>query len=252
MTADRGYELLLQLEDALAFLCRWAWEHGRRLTPNPGVIQKWRADWTNISSISAKARSSRYWPRRLRKPPSLFLDRLRDFPILVDLVRGSQEKLGAVAKLFDEFLGLLGLREMAALASDVKARDPWERRLQIALGDQFRSGAARLVRMALRTKSRDPAAFFRELSLDARLARFLRLRMELIEAPLLTLTPFAALAGELKHLSNNAAPRAASPDAIRLCERTDVDLERVVRLLMRREALGLLAAPLVGSISRQG
>jgi hypothetical protein len=54
--------------------------------------------------------------------------------------------------------------------------------------------------MALRTKSRDPAAFFRELSLDARLARFLRLRTELIEVPSLTLTPFAALAGELDSL----------------------------------------------------
>jgi hypothetical protein len=32
----------------------------------------------------------------------------------------------------------------------------------------------------------------------------------------------------------------------------NVDLERVVRLLMRREALGLLAAPVVSSISRQG
>ena len=32
MTPERQYELLLQLEEAIAFLCRWAWEHGRRLT----------------------------------------------------------------------------------------------------------------------------------------------------------------------------------------------------------------------------
>ena len=201
MTADRGYELLLQLEDALAFLCRWAWEHGRRLTPNPGVIQKWRADLDEY--LDYLGESPEFTLLASAAPEAsrlLFLDRLRDFPILVDLVRGSQEKLGAVAKLFDEFLGLLGLREMAALASDVKARDPWERRLQLALGDQFRSGAARLVRMTFRTKSRDPAAFFRELSLDARLARFLRLRAELVEVPSLTLTPFAALAGELDSL----------------------------------------------------
>jgi hypothetical protein len=89
---------------------------------------------------------------------------------------------------------------MAALAANVKTRDPRERRLQTALDDQFRSNAGRFVRMALQTKFRDPAEFIRELSLDARLARFQRLRIELAETPSLTLTPFAALAGELESL----------------------------------------------------
>jgi NAD-specific glutamate dehydrogenase len=130
----------------------------------------------------------------------LFLNRLRDFPILVDLVRFSQDKLGVVAKLFEDLLGLLGLRQIAALASDVKARDPWERRLQAALDDQFRSGAARLVRMVLQTKFRDPTAFFCAFSLEARLARFQRLRAELTEASSVTLTPFAALASAFDSL----------------------------------------------------
>ena len=47
---------------------------------------------------------------------------------------------------------------------------------------------------------------------------FLRLRAELIEVRSLTLTPFAALAGELIRLSTHAAPRAASTDAIRLAK----------------------------------
>jgi glutamate dehydrogenase len=201
MTTDRRDDLLLQLEDALAFLCRWAWEHGRQLTPTPGVIGKWRADLEQY--LDYLGESPEFTLLASTAPEAsrlLFLNRLRDFPILVDLVRFSQDKLGVVAKLFEDLLGLLGLRQIAALASDVKARDPWERRLQAALDDQFRSGAARLVRMVLQTKFRDPTAFFCAFSLEARLARFQRLRAELTEASSVTLTPFAALASAFDSL----------------------------------------------------
>ena len=201
MTTDRRDELLLQLEDALAFLCRWAWEHGRRLTPTPGVIGKWRGDLEQY--LDYLGESPEFTLLASTAPEAsrlLFLNRLRDFPILVDLVRLSQDKLSVVAKLYEDLLALLGLRQMAALASDVKARDPWERRLQAALDDQFRSGAARLARMMLQTALRDPAGFFQAFSLDARLARFQRLRGELAEASAVTLTPFAALAGEFDSL----------------------------------------------------
>ncbi len=201
MSADRRYELLLQLEDALALLCRWAWEHGRRLTPNPEIIGKWRADLREYLDYLGEspefALLSSAAPEASRL---LFLDRLRDFPIVVDLASESRLSLGAVAKLLEDFLALLGLREMAALVANVKTRDSWERRLQTSLDDQFRSNAGRLTRMALQTKVRDPAEFIREFSLASRLARFQRLRSELAEAPPPTLTPFAALAGELESL----------------------------------------------------
>ena len=106
MTADRAYELLLQLEDALAFLCRWAWEHGRRLTPNPGVIQKWRADLDEY--LDYLGESPEFTVLASAAPEAsrlMFLDRLRDFPILVDLVRGSQENLAPSQSCSTSFWG---------------------------------------------------------------------------------------------------------------------------------------------------
>ena len=96
-----------------------------------------------------------------------------------------------------------------------KGARPWERRLQASLGDQFRSGAVRLVRMTLQTKSPDPAAFFSELSLDARLARFLRLRTELTGGSFAHAYAVRRSRANLTRLSTHAARRAASTDAIR-------------------------------------
>ncbi len=200
-TASRQHELLLQLENALAFLCRWAWEHGQRLVPDAEVIGQWRADFRQYldhlgdSAEFAVLSSSAPDASRL-----LFLNRLRDFPVLMDLCRKSNETMRAVATIFEDIVELLGLREVATLLSDVKARDLWERRLQTALDDRFRLAAARLVRMALQIGTRPPAAFFHQLGMDTRLAAFQRLRGELVESVPATLTPFAALSSELDTL----------------------------------------------------
>lgn len=200
-SASRQHALLLQLENALAFLCRWALEHGRRLTPDPDVIGQWRADFRQY--LDHLGESAEFAVLNSAAPDTsrlLFLNRLRDFPLLVDLSRKSHETVPTVAKLFDDVVELLGLRHIAMLMAEVKPRDLWERRLQTTLDDRFRSAAARFARMELRLDSREPAAFFCQLGMDSRLAKFQRLRGELVQASPATLAPFAALGGELDSL----------------------------------------------------
>ena len=48
----------------------------------------------------------------------VFLERLRDFPILVDLSRRSHEKLRRVSQLFDEAIELLGARQIVTLMAE--------------------------------------------------------------------------------------------------------------------------------------
>ena len=108
--------------------------------------------------------------------------------------------MGTVATVFDDIMEFLGLRQVATLTSEVKPRDIWERRLQMGLDDRFRLAAARLALMELRLGTRQPAALFHQFGMDARLAKFQRLRGELIEAAPATLTPFAAFSGELELL----------------------------------------------------
>jgi glutamate dehydrogenase len=203
LTADRQYELLLQLESALNFLCRWAWEHGRRLTPVPEMIEAWRADLRQY--LMYLGQSPEFTLLTSAAPEAsrlLFLNRLRDFPALVNLSRSSHQNLASVAKAFDDLVKFLGLRQIVTLMSEVKVRDLWERRLQTALDDQFRSATGRLVRMELHSNIVDPVQFFHDFTLDSRLARFLKLRGELMEEPLATLEPFAALAAELESLTD--------------------------------------------------
>ncbi|QGM47253.1 NAD-glutamate dehydrogenase [Methylocystis heyeri] len=196
---DRQYELLLQLEGALAFLTRWAWEHGRRLTPAQQSIAGWRTDLTAyMAYLGESAEFSLLSSAAPEASRLLFLNRLRDFPILVDLSRRSGENIAAVARAFDELVRFLGLRHVGTLMLELRPRNLWERRLQGALDDQFRSGAGRLVALALGARMRDPAAFFHGLDLDSRLARFQRLLSELQDSPPVGFEPFATLAAELE------------------------------------------------------
>jgi glutamate dehydrogenase len=203
MAASRQYELLLQLENALAFLSRWTLERGQRFMPDPGLVRDWQAYWRQYldhlghggelhALVSAAPDVSR----------QVLSDRLRDFPVLVDLSRHSHETLKTVAALADAVMELFGLRQIIALLAEVKARDQWEYRLQIILEGRLRAAVARLCGMMLRTGIREPAAFFRQHGMQQFLAKFQRLRLELHETPPVALTPFAALGGELDALTD--------------------------------------------------
>src|SRR5579875_2143205 len=201
--ASRQYELLLQLENALAFLSRWTLERGQRFMPDPGLVRDWQAYWRQYldhlghggelhALVSAAPVVSR----------QVLSDRLRDFPVLVDLSRHSHETLKTVAALADAVMELCGLRQIIALFAEVKARDQWEYRLQIILEGRLRAAVARLCGMMLRTGIREPAAFFRQHGMQQFLAKFQRLRLELHETLPVALTPFAALGGELDALTD--------------------------------------------------
>lgn len=198
MTPDRQYALLLQLEGAIAFLCRWAWEHGRRLRPDPRTIEQWREELTRYQDYLKT--SPEFTVLTSAAPEAarlLFLNRLRDFPALVDLSRNLQQNLGEVAEAYEEFLRSLGLRQLASLLSELKPRDVWERRLQGSLEDEIRSAAARFVRVELNSKFRDFSPFIRGHALETRLAKIQMLRSELVDADPVTLVPFAALISEV-------------------------------------------------------
>lgn len=212
--ASRQYGLLLQLEDALAYLSCWALRHDRRLVPESALVDTWRTDLRAYLDHRMENLDKTECPRceeRLAELAAMgftiteaqrlaFLSQLRDFPMLVELSRHSGEALRSVAKLADTVTAFLEGPDIAALLAGVTARDRWECRLEATIENRLRSGLARLCRMMLRGDLRDPAAFFRQCGMQHRLAKFLRLRRELEETAPTSLTPFAALIGELEAL----------------------------------------------------
>ena len=200
-STSRQYNLLRQLEDSLSFLTRWALDNGRRFSPEPNLIGEWRTllreylDHLGESAKFAVLNSTAPDASRM-----VFLERLRDFPALVDLSRQSREKLRSVSQLFEEVVEFLGARQIATLMAEVKPRDRWEKRLQGTLESRLRSAPVRLCRRMFATGRQELAAFFRPQGMRWRLASFQRLRRELQEVHPVELTPYAALVDELDAL----------------------------------------------------
>jgi glutamate dehydrogenase len=211
MVCKRQYEYLLQLEDTLAYMCRWALQGVRVRLARPEVdewrslLEKYLAYFAQSSGVSILESNA---PEASRE---LFLDRLRDFPLLVDLSRRSGRDIADTARLFEDVAGFLGLRQIAALVAELTARDSWERKLQIAIDERLRSAAARIAGAALRSDGPENVGVFKRAGMASRLPQFQRLRAEIIQAEPKSIAPFALLLTELELMveAGDAARRTA-------------------------------------------
>lgn len=212
MIAARQYEYLLQLEDALAYLCRWALQGGRRLQPQTREVADWRAYLEKyLAYFSQSAEASILDANAPEASREMFLNRLRDFPFLVALAEQGGKDIAVAARFFDEVGAGLGVRQIAALASELTARDAWEGKLQTAVEERLRAATARIAAAALRAGVEEPAAIFRLADLAPKLTELRKLRAEIIESAPKTVAPFALFASELDALVEacNSARRAA-------------------------------------------
>ncbi|KAF2992816.1 NAD-glutamate dehydrogenase [Methylocystis sp. MJC1] len=212
MNSGRQYEYLLQLEDALAYLCRWALQGGRRLQPVESEVAEWRAYLEKyLAYFSQSAEVSILDANAPEASREMFLNRLRDFPFLVDLAQQAGKDIAVAARLFDEVGGSLGMRQIAALAAELTARDAWEGKLQSAVDERLRSATARIAAIALRVGVDEPAAVFRLAGLAPKLTELRKLRGEIIESAPKTVVPFALFASELDALVEACdSPRRAA------------------------------------------
>ncbi|BDV34071.1 NAD-glutamate dehydrogenase domain-containing protein [Methylocystis iwaonis] len=212
MSAGRQYEYLLQLEDALAYLCRWALQGGRRLQPQTREVVEWRAYLEKyLAYFSQSAEASILDANAPEASREMFLNRLRDFPFLVALAEQGGKDIAVAARFFDEVGGSLGVRQIAALAGELTARDAWEGKLQTAIEERLRAATARIAGVALRAGVEEPAAIFRLADLAPKLTELRKLRAEIVESAPKTVAPFALFASELDALVEacNSARRAA-------------------------------------------
>ncbi len=193
LNAAHEYGLLLQLEDALAYMCRWAMRRGYRLCPDDEEIEHWRSDLRDYRERVGAAEPT----DGLGAP---YFDRLGDFPFLVALAREAGEDMRKAGAYFDQAADLFGLQKLAAFLEDVKPRDRWEQQLQAALDARMRDAAARIASMQFAMGVADPRALFRSVGLEFRLAGLERLAFKLETALFTTLTPLAAFVAEVNAL----------------------------------------------------
>ncbi len=193
LDAAHQYGLLLQLEDALSYMCQWAMRRGYRLSPDDEEIEQWRADLHDYRARVGAAKRLAGWAES-------YFDRVRDFPFLVALTRESGEDMRAAGGYFDRAANLFGLPKLTAFLEEVKPRDRWEQQLQAALDARMRDAAARIASMQFLTGIADPRALFRNVGLEFGLAGLERLAFKLESSLFTTLTPIAAFVAELNAL----------------------------------------------------
>ncbi|NUJ80655.1 NAD-glutamate dehydrogenase [Methylocystis sp. FS] len=211
LDAARQYGLILQLEEALAYMCHWAMRRGHRLSPDDEDIERWRSD--------LRAYRERVGVSETQGDPSVaapYFNRLRNFPFLVALTRESGENMRVAGGYFDKAANLFGLEKLTALLAEVKPRDLWEQQLQAALDARMRDASARIASMQLLSGIADARALFRNVGLEFRLAGLERLAFKLEASLFTTLTPFAAFVAELNALVDacDAAYRSRSAEGV--------------------------------------
>jgi glutamate dehydrogenase len=214
IAAARQLELLLLLESLLNSFCLWALQKGKALYPDPETIALWRTNLAQHLDYLAKSLAAGELPdyeRRIADSEALgftaeearliaLMERLHDFPALVDLAADTGEPLSKVAELNDAIADYLDFRRLIPRLEDIKPRNRWERRVQTALLERLKSGSVRFSLAMLRTGLRDPAAFFAGPRLQQRLAKLRRFGRELNESTEVSLIPFTALVTALDAL----------------------------------------------------
>ncbi|HEY8124034.1 MAG TPA: NAD-glutamate dehydrogenase domain-containing protein [Methylocystis sp.] len=193
LDAVSQYRLILQLEDALAYMCHWAMRRGYRLSPDDQDIERWRSDLRAYRERASDAHDA-------QSAAAPDFDRLRNFPFLVALTRESGEDMRVAGACFDKAANLFGLQKLTASLADVKPRDLWEQQLQAALDARMRDASARIASMQLLNGIGDARTLFRNVGLEFRLAGLERLSFKLEASLFTTLTPFAAFVAELNAL----------------------------------------------------
>lgn len=198
LEAGEQYRRLLQLEDALSYLCRWAQQRGKLIAPLDSVVTEWQR---YLREFAAQASESTEYALLVKLAPELsseyLLKRLRDFPVIVDLAQKSGDQVRLATKLFDEAASVFDLHQISTLLTEYVARDSWERQLQDILEDSLRLAPARIATLVMRLGVGEPTELFRRAQMDAAFSQVKRIRTQLLHEKCSSISPFATFSAEL-------------------------------------------------------
>lgn len=214
MAATRQIQLLLDLENLLRSFCLWTLQTGNPLAPHPETVTSWRTDLTKHLDYLAESLTENERPdfeERVAASEELgftpeearliaLMERLHDFPVLVDLAARTGAPLSKAAELNNAVADYLDLRRLIPRLVDISPRTRWERRVQTVLLERLKHGPARFSLAMLRADLHDPTAFFAGHRLQQRLAKLRRFARELSESTEASLIPFTALVSALDAL----------------------------------------------------
>lgn len=213
--ASEQYTLLLGLEEALLSFCRWTLTQSQQKVPDEATLSSLRHYLEQYEQHQEKTLSSAENERFLEKKAELqekgfaaelsrrmaLLDRLTDFPALVDLATVSGKEFSQVINSYESASNYLSYPEIQEMLSSIPVRDYWERKTQRVLNERFKAYLATLTLNVLNTAEQDIGDFFISRKRQQRLLQYQSRQQEIRGASPTTLLPFTVLCGELESLA---------------------------------------------------
>ncbi|GAB6067204.1 hypothetical protein JCM13664_05220 [Methylothermus subterraneus] len=205
----RLYALLVRIEEALAWCCRWFLERGRQLDPEAGIIHRGQ-EFLRIylKQFGAQVDEREIARLQAEKLPEELIDKLsqfaavREFPVLMDLALRLGGDFAKAMRAFRQVAGLLGLAGLLDALAKVPARSAWEGRLKQVLEERLEGACADLAWLLSRNGQASSALLLCPKRLQ-KFSRFLHLRREIERSQPSDLTPFATLSLELEGILDN-------------------------------------------------
>jgi glutamate dehydrogenase len=208
--ADQQYQFLIQLEQALAYFCRWAVSHSRIIRPEISTINCYSRYFKDYEAY-VNRHTPDHWQEQLNQyqqaqiPAALaqklvFIANSQNFPFIMLLVTETQQDFATVLTLLNDITDTLGLAEIQQQLVNMPLRDVWERRVRNDLHEDIEHFVGQLLKKILASQVKTCADYF-ELQPDKQpIKQYRRLYLEIQNALPINLLPYVALIRTLGNL----------------------------------------------------
>ena len=210
MTADKQYQLLLQLEKTLAGFCRWALLNNRKMRPDAKTINcysQYLKDFEHYfyqqDSVQRIEQLESYQQNGFSEALAkkiVFISSLDDFPFILSLSAETSTDFVTVFKLLNEITQYLGLYEIYGQLAKLPSHDYWEQKVSTDIAADIKRVIGLLINTMLLSKSSSCADYFDAPSEKQKINRYRRIYQEIKAVSPVNLMPYIALAKELGRL----------------------------------------------------
>ncbi len=207
--SDTQYRLLIQLENMLAEMCRWAILHGSAIRPETEILASYKAYLKDYANYLARHKLDAWQillnqyqqdqiPLKLAEKLALIADS-QDFPFIVSLAAETGQNIEVVLALLDVIDQQLGLNEIRQQLDGIPLRDDWERKVASGLQDDLQQFAGKCLKKTLTAQATQLDFFERHID-QRQIKQYKRMRSEITNGQPIHLLPYVALVRQLGNL----------------------------------------------------
>ena len=212
LPSERQYEILLQLEESLAFLTYWALKYASMPPFHAGIYKKFATDMDEYFKSLASLVSEREWQESKKQGEDLeasgiapesakkmaLLPFLRNFLPVASLVEKTGLDFYSIGQTYKELHARLEIEDLFRRLDDIPMRDHWDRMAKQTLGSKILSLGYRLTAEIWTNAEGNLESFLtrRRAQVDS----YRRLKQELTGTNALNFNPFTVLVQALEEV----------------------------------------------------